>query len=296
MTTVEAFAPAKINLALHVTGQRDDGYHELDSLVAFAHVGDTVQVEHSDELSLVMDGPFARDVAADGDNLVLRAARLVGGNRGAKITLTKRLPVSSGIGGGSADAAATVRALCRLWDLPWPDAARLASLGADVPVCLRSGLTRMRGIGDRLDILGPTPEMGLLLVNPGIAVPTSTVFQALASKSNAPMAEPAVMPTSARSAFTNRIDWLASQRNDLEEPAIRHFPVIGEVLAELGQIDGCRLARMSGSGATCFAVFEDAAFVHDGGIRGRHPDWWVAETAGCPFVFDMEAPDGYRTA
>lgn len=271
MTTVEAFAPAKINLTLHVTGQRPDGYHLLDSLVAFADVGDTVRAEPADRLSLKIEGPFAHQLTPDEDNLVLRAARLLDPDRGAALTLIKRLPVASGIGGGSADAAAALRALSALWDLPLPEEDRLIPLGADVPVCLRPRLTRMRGIGEVLDRLGPVPEFGLVLVNPGIEVLTPAVFKALAQKDNPPMDWSGQGPET----WDGWIAWLACQRNDLEAPAIALAPVIGTVLDALRALPGCRLARMSGSGATCFALFDPGATIDAGPISQRHPDWWV---------------------
>ena len=275
-TAVETFAPAKINLTLHVTGQRPDGYHLIDSLVAFADVGDTVYAEPADRLTLKIDGPFASQLAATDDNLVLRAARLLSPDRGAALTLVKRLPVASGIGGGSADAAATLRALSELWDMPLPEDHRLTALGADVLVCLTPRLTRMRGIGDVLEPLGGTPDFDLLLLNPGIGVATPAVFAALAQKDNPPI-ETLPPPPGDRDGW---IAWLAAQRNDLEGPATTLAPAIGDVLAELRALPGCRLARMSGSGATCFGLFDPATPPDPGPISLRHPDWWVAGTAG----------------
>ncbi len=275
MSRIEAFAPAKINLTLHVTGQREDGYHLLESLVCFAMHGDLVTVEAAETLSLHIEGPFAAGLSAGADNLVLRAARLLDPRRGARITLTKRLPVSSGIGGGSADAAATLRALAALWDVALPAPADLAVLGADVPVCLRSGFARMTGIGDRLVPLGRAPDLALVLVNPGVAVSTPDVFRALARKDNAGMTP---MPPVARGDAW--LDWLAAQRNDLEAPAQGLAPVVGEVLSALRALPGCRLARMSGSGATCFALFDrDRA---PAGLAERFPHWWVACTRVLP--------------
>lgn len=282
MMPSEAFAPAKVNLALHVTGRRADGYHTLDSLVAFVGVGDMIAVEASDSLTLDIDGPFARDLATDpdDDNLVLRAARLLSADRGASIRLTKNLPVASGIGGGSADAAATLRALSRFWQMPLPPPVKVLSLGADVPVCLTSSLSRMRGIGERVDILGSTPPVRILLVNPLVQISTPAVFSALECRENPSLEEPVACPLRSAEGTGDWIDWLSRQRNDLEAPAIALQPVIGQVLEELHALRGCRLARMSGSGATCFALLDDDHPFDGEGFRASHPGWWVAETSG----------------
>ena len=287
MTTVKVFAPAKINLSLHVVGQRPNGYHELDSIVAFLDVGDTVIVERADSLSLEVAGPFAAGVPASDDNLVIKAARLLECGEGAKITLIKHLPVASGIGGGSADAAATVRALCNLWKRPWPEMTHLAQLGADIPVCMQSGLTRMRGIGDQMDILGRTPPLNFVLINPGVAVPTPVVFEALEKKDN-PLISGDVRLPSSTSELEPWMGWIAKQRNDLEGPAIRHFPIIKDVLAELRELPSCLMARMSGSGATCVGVYRDKPDL--AGLSDRKPDWWVMRCTEWPVVFTEETP------
>lgn len=248
--TAEAFAPAKINLTLHVTGQREDGYHVLDSLVVFADIGDTVTAAPSPSLSLEITGPESRHLTAGDDNLVLRAARLFAAPDGARITLTKRLPLASGIGGGSSDAAATLRALAQLWALPLPAAQHLLTLGADIPVCLSPSPQRMRGIGDVLTPAGALPQMDIVLVNPRVAVATPEVFAALAQKSNPPMAES--LP-----AWRDPADfsgWLSQQRNDLLPPALALQPVVSDVLAAI-RTSGSLFAGMSGSGATCFGLF-----------------------------------------
>jgi 4-diphosphocytidyl-2-C-methyl-D-erythritol kinase len=273
-------APAKVNLTLHVTGQRADGYHLLDSLVMFTALGDVVTVATADRLTLTIDGPFSAGLTADNNNLVMRAARSFGVTNGAAITLTKNLPVASGIGGGSADAAATLRALSRLWGLPIPDSATILKLGADVPVCMTSKLSRMRGIGDQIDTLGPAPKLDILLVNPNVAVSTAQVFGGLASKSNTSMA--ADMPDPRDGG--DWVNWLLAQRNDLETPARISAPAIDDVLGSLRAQVGCTLARMSGSGATCFAFFKngtsrDAAAAI---LRLTFPTWWIAETTAAP--------------
>lgn len=282
-TTKGAFcepAHAKINLTLHVTGRRADGYHLLDSLVMFTTLGDVVTVAPADHLTLTIDGPFSANLIAGDNNLVERAARSFGVINGAAITLTKNLPIASGLGGGSADAAATLRALSRLWGMPIPDAATILKLGADVPVCMTSELSRMRGIGDRIDTMGPTPKHNILLVNPNIAVSTKQVFDELASRSNAQMADDMPDPFDT----DNWTKWLLAQRNDLETPARISVPAIDDVLGSLRAQNGCALARMSGSGATCFAFFEDpnTCDAATTALRRSYPHWWIAETKEAP--------------
>ncbi|WP_146345868.1 4-(cytidine 5'-diphospho)-2-C-methyl-D-erythritol kinase [Falsiphaeobacter marinintestinus] len=267
--TIEVFAPAKINLTLHVTGQREDCYHLLDSLVVFADIGDTICVRDAADLSLTLDGPEAASLAVEPDNLVLRAARLLA-DKGAAIKLTKRLPVASGIGGGSADAAATLRALSRLWSLPIPDLAALLPLGADVPVCLDTAPRRMLGIGDILRPAPPLPDMDILLVNPRVSVPTPSVFTALRQKQN-----PAMSVNLPRwSGVPDFIAWLKTCRNDLQAPAIALQPVIVETLGML-EATGALHVGMSGSGATCFALFPQDGSAAQAARRVR-PDWWRA--------------------
>ncbi len=266
------FAPAKVNLALHITGRRPDGLHELDSLVVFPAVGDRLAAEPAAELSLAIDGPFAAGLGAGPDNLVLRAARLIGRGQGAALRLTKSLPVASGIGGGSADAAAALRLLARLWNAPLPVPAAVARLGADVPVCLAGRPCRMSGIGDRLAPLD-LPPFWILLANPGQPLATADVFAALSNRTNPPLPAPPNFPH-ADALFA----WLASQRNDLELAAIAALPTITEVLAALAAQPGCRLARMSGSGATCFGLFaaEGPALAAAAALRSARPAWWLA--------------------
>ena len=286
MTTVEVFAPAKINLTLHVTGQRADGYHLLDSLVSFGTMGDSLRLYSGNTLSLTVEGPEAGDVPADMDNLALRAASLVPRHdEGAALVLDKHLPVASGIGGGSADAAAAYRGMLALCDqtatllaaasddVLAPDARALLRLGADVPMCLVSSPLRARGIGEKMGIVS-LPRLPVVLINPRKAVPTPKVFAALGQKDNPPMPDP--LPEFADVSTT--IDWLAGMRNDLEAPAMEVEPSIAAVLDSLRQTAGCRLARMSGSGATCFGLFEteDEAKAAASLLFDKHPDWWVA--------------------
>ncbi|MBK1635448.1 4-(cytidine 5'-diphospho)-2-C-methyl-D-erythritol kinase [Rhodovulum adriaticum] len=271
--TVEAFAPAKINLTLHVTGQRADGYHLLDSLVIFADAGDRLTLAPSDGLSLTVTGPRAAGVPTDGRNLVLKAADLFPDGQGAAITLDKHLPAAAGIGGGSSDAAAALRGLSELWNRPLPDAQAVLSLGADVPVCLAPRAVRMRGVGEEI-LDGPRlpDRMGLLLVNPGLEVSTPAVFKALERKDNPPLPHPPGWSSAGAMAH-----WLAEQRNDLEPPARRLAPEIRQVLDAIAATEGCLLSRMSGSGATCFGIYETRAQAEAAAriIAPAAPHWWV---------------------
>ncbi|MEC7764651.1 MAG: 4-(cytidine 5'-diphospho)-2-C-methyl-D-erythritol kinase [Pseudomonadota bacterium] len=266
----KVFAPAKVNLTLHVTGQRKDGYHLLDSLVAFADVGDRVTVMAADEMSLDVTGPMAEGVPTDASNLVWRAAALF--DTPVAITLSKHLPAAAGIGGGSSDAAATLLALSDLTgERRLPEGT--ATLGADVRVCLMRQAARMSGIGEVVEPVGALPPLHAVLANPRVEVPTPAVFKALTSKTNAPM--PRKLPKWQGAA--QLIDWLAAQRNDLEPPAMDAAPMITEVLSTLSALPEARLARMSGSGATCFALFvsRDAAQAAAAQLAADHPDWWV---------------------
>ena len=268
-------APAKVNLTLHVTGRRADGYHLLDSLVVFGPAQDVLHAEPADALSLTLAGPFAGGLVAEADNLVLRAGRALvawaGRPLGAALTLEKVLPVASGIGGGSADAAAALRVLARLWGLDVP-AAELsglaAGLGADVPVCLAGRPARMAGIGDVLGAAPGLPPCGMLLVNPGVALATASVFRAREPGFSAPAVWPESWPEAAAMAAD-----LATQHNDLEPAALALCPAVGDVLVALRAAPGCLLARMSGSGATCFGLFADAASAEQAG-RGLPAGWW----------------------
>ena len=254
-------APAKVNLYLHVTGRRADGYHLLDSLAVFGPAEDTVAAAPAAGLTLALEGRFGAALQAEPDNLVLRAARALAAAAGvpaqAALRLTKQLPVASGIGGGSADAAAALRALNALWGCGLDEAALAAiaaPLGADIPVCVASRPARMQGVGEVLLPAPALPECGLLLVNPGVALPTPAVFKARAPGFTPPASLPAAWPSAAAMAAA-----LAELRNDLEPPAIGLCPVIAEVLAALRALPGCLLARMSGSGATCFGLFATPA-------------------------------------
>lgn len=276
LRVVEGFAPAKVNLALHVTGRRADGYHLLDSFVVFAAVGDRLRAEPAEHLTLEVTGPRAAGVPMDGTNLVLRAAAALGADRGARIVLDKHLPAAAGIGGGSSDAATALRVLAALWELPLPGDDAVLALGADVPVCLAGHAARMRGIGERLDRLPDLPPAWLVLVNPGVSVPTGPVFDGLASRDNPPMPELRPWPDA-----TALAEWLREARNDLEPPARMVAPAIGDVIDRLAATDGCLLSRMSGSGATCFGLFASptGASAAARAMRRARPDWWIADAA-----------------
>jgi 4-diphosphocytidyl-2-C-methyl-D-erythritol kinase len=274
-------APAKVNLTLRVLGRRADGYHDIESLVVFAGVGDELTFAPGAELALTVAGPTAGAAGDIADNLVLKAARAlaarVEGLEVGSFALSKRLPVAAGLGGGSSDAAAALRLLAAANGIAPGDprlmqAAR--ATGADVPVCLDPRPRLMHGIGDILSEPLDLPKLPGVLVNPGVAVPTRDVFAALNLK-------PGTQASGADSPkATALLDQIANGRNDLEGPAIELQPVIAEVLAVLRRLDGCRLSRMSGSGATCFALFEKthAAQAAARTLHVGYPDWWVRAT------------------
>jgi 4-diphosphocytidyl-2-C-methyl-D-erythritol kinase len=273
-------APAKLNLYLHVVGRRADGYHLLDSLIAFAGVHDTIRAAPANALTLALEGPFGAALSGEADNLVLRAARALADIAGvrpwAALTLTKRLPVASGIGGGSADAAATLAATSELWRIaPKPGAlAKLAlTLGADVPVCLAGTAAQVGGIGEKIDPAPALPKAPLVLVNPLKPLSTPAVFKARSGD----FSKPARLTSVPRDA-SDLAEALAARRNDLTDAAIGLVPEIKIILAALAAQPGCLLARMSGSGATCFALFARAedANAAAAALSAAKPGWWVA--------------------
>jgi 4-diphosphocytidyl-2-C-methyl-D-erythritol kinase len=277
-------APAKINLTLHVLGRRADGYHELESLVAFAGTGDDLRLEPGAGLGLQASGPTASLAGSGADNLVLKAARLladrVEGLQLGIFHLTKRLPVAAGIGGGSSDAAAALRLLARLNGLPLShpalrEAARLT--GADVPVCLEPSARMMRGAGEELGPPVNLPRLFAVLVNPRVPVETPAVFKALGLQPGQALARGS-HPAIERSTLVDR---LQAARNDLESPALHIQPLIGDALGLLRRTRGCRLARMSGSGATVFGLYDDceAAAAAAKAVGRARPDWWVKATS-----------------
>ena len=284
-------APAKINLTLRVLGRRADGYHELESLVAFAGVGDALTFAPGGALTLAVSGPTAQAAGDNADNLVLKAARALAG-RIAGLTLggfalSKRLPVAAGLGGGSADAAAALRLLARANGVALDDPRLMQAAqatGSDVPVCLDPKPRLMRGVGDVLSAPLDLPRLFTVLVNPGVAVSTRDVFAAL-NLASVPASGGASSPTPLVSEGwggepTAFVAALARERNDLEAPAIELEPAIANVLAVLQALPGCRLARMSGSGATCFGLFPTnaAAAAAARTLRVGYPQWWVRAT------------------
>ena len=270
------FAPAKLNLFLHVIDRRADGLHDVRSLIVFCDVGDEIEIAPADDLSLSVEGPFVAALGAD--NIVMRAARALRAERapgcGAAIRLTKNLPVGAGLGGGSSDAAATLRVLGRLWNAEDQEtlAHIAANLGADVPACLAARPVIVSGIGDRIEFAPTTPALALVLINPGVAVSTADVYARCQ-----PTAEPRSVHTDPPSELTRLIGWLDERSNHLTAPARELAPEIGDVLEFLTAQPNCLLSRMSGSGATCFGLFEDlesAAIVAE---RAQQTDsrWWV---------------------
>lgn len=288
MTTLTDTARAKVNLTLRVLGRRPDGYHDLDSIVAFADCADRLTLEPGPALSLKVSGPRAAECGEGEDNLVIRAARALGervqGLKFGRFTLDKHLPVAAGIGGGSADAAAALRLLAKfnglaLGDARLMEAARVT--GADIPVCVVSQACVMGGVGDDLTPLS-FPAMPCVMVNPRVAVPTKDVFAGLHLLSGelrvgvAEMLEAITLPQ----AGTSQEEWilqLIGGTNDLETPALKIQPVIADVLSSLRDTDGARLARMSGSGATCFALYDTPAQAKAAGdaVARLQPGWWV---------------------
>jgi 4-diphosphocytidyl-2-C-methyl-D-erythritol kinase len=278
-------APAKVNLTLRVLGRRADGYHDLESLVVFADVGDALTFPPGPALALTVSGPTAAAAGDTADNLVLNAAgalgeRVAGLQLGA-FALTKRLPVAAGLGGGSADAAAALRLLARTNGIALDDPRLLQAAratGADVPVCLDPRPRLMRGIGEILSAPLDLPKLHAVLVNPGVAVPTNMVFAGLnLARTTAASNTSPQWPGNP----TDLVAALAKDRNDLEGPAIELQPVIAELLAVLRNLPGCQLARMSGSGATCFGLFDTSSAAADAArmLRVGYPDWWVEPTA-----------------
>jgi 4-diphosphocytidyl-2-C-methyl-D-erythritol kinase len=279
-------ARAKVNLTLHIKGKRPDGYHELESLVVFADVCDELTFTPGAVDSLELEGPFAGLV--DGENLVSKAKRAVASWLGRDIAgafrLRKNIPVAAGLGGGSSDAAAAIRALLKTYGAGADASAfvhRSAAIGADVPVCLHNGAAWMCGLGERVTPISGMPALPAILVNPRIKLSTADVFRTLkaqplpASASEAPPALPPLKDVKGAAAY-------ASQgRNDLEAPAIALEPAVDAVLATIRRLDGCLLARLSGSGPTCFGLFpsEDAAARAAREIAAAHPDWWAQATA-----------------
>lgn len=285
MTELAALAPAKVNLFLHVGPLDAGGYHPLASLVAFADVGDRISVRPADALSLTVTGPFGDGLAAEPDNLVLRAVRALGeaagvGDPKLAFTLDKQLPIAAGLGGGSSDAGAALKLARDALGLSLDDEALAdvaGQIGADGPMCLHAHAAWAGGRGDRLRFEPALPPLPALLVNPGVPSPTGAVYTAYDADPPADADFPAPPVDWSASAV---VGWLAHRRNDLEAPAIALTPAIGEALAVVAALPGVRLTRMSGSGATVFALFDDLASAEAAGasLKNSQPDWWVSAT------------------
>lgn len=283
MAPVRLLAPAKVNLFLHVGPVAADGYHPLASLVAFADVGDRITVEPAGRLSLTVEGPFGRDLG-DGDNLILKALRALGQATGAgdppvSVTLDKQLPIAAGLGGGSSDAGAALKGARDLLDLPLDDEALAdiaAAVGADGSMCLHARAAWAEDRGDRLTFEPRLQPLPAVLINPGVPSPTGAVYRAF-DEGRAGSADRPAPPGDWSAASV--IDWLASQRNDLEASAVALQPSIGETLSEAAALPGVRLVRMSGSGATVFALFDTAAQAENAAraLPATRPRWWVRQ-------------------
>lgn len=283
MATIKATAPAKVNLTLHVTGRRDDGYHLLDSLVVFAGVCDQLSATSSPDLRISVSGPFSPGVPNDDSNLMMRAAmvlqRVRGVEMGAALTLEKHLPHAAGIGSGSSDAALTLAMLAELWGVPPlpANAPEVVALGADVPVCLQAPApTRMTGIGETLSDVPRLPDCALVLVRPPVDVPTAAVFQALTSRDGSGMDD---LPQGLD--YDGFVQWLSAQRNDLQAPAETIAPEITHAIAALRALPAVSFGGMSGSGATCYGLVKDIATARQVARRMQvaHMNWWVAPAA-----------------
>ena len=278
---VRCQAPAKINLYLHVLGRRSDGYHDLDSLIVFVDISDEIEVSPSNRLGLKLEGPFAHDLETTdwGRNLVIQAARALAEtsemNMSVALTLRKNLPVAAGLGGGSSDAAATLKALCRMWELVISDGelhAIARDLGADVPACLDQSSVFVGGVGEDLSPAPELPEAWLVLVNPGLPLMTAEVFRQF----DPPGSDVARFEAAPRDVYAMATT-LAARSNDLEAVAIGMVPQIARVIDALEENENCLLARMSGSGATCFGIFAEESAAKSAAVRisGDNSSWWV---------------------
>ena len=274
MTKIILNAPAKINLYLHITGKKPNGYHLLDSLVVFSDIGDVITIKASSQFSLTCDGPFAQYLPKNSDdNLIYKTVKVMADHLNqppnVTINLTKNLPIAAGIGGGSSDAAAVLKGLAEIWDIS--DTEMLNNiglhLGADIPACLFKQPCFMRGIGDEITPADNIPSMPLILINPNIPLSTPDVFQ----NRSAPLTNPVTFDSA------HFIDALSKTTNDLQHSACQLVPETQHVLNSLKKQKGCILSRMSGSGATCFALFDTSKDAKDAALelKSQHPSWWV---------------------
>lgn len=243
--------------------------------MVFTKFGDKISISNSPVLSLKLKGPFADKVPSDDDNLVLKSARLMTSNQGMKITLDKNIPVAAGLGGGSSDAACVLRLISKMQNLPLPDAAEILKLGADVPVCLAAKPSQVGGIGEQITQIPPMLNLNLVLVNAGQSLPTSDVYSESRRLEESPM-----LPIPEFKSINNLVSWLNCQRNDLETAAKKLCPSVSKTLYQIGKIENCLLARMSGSGATCFGLFENALSAASAAsmLKQSFPSWWVKQT------------------
>lgn len=273
---IKLLAPAKINLTLHVTGQRSDGLHLLDSLIVFTKIGDILSFESANKTSLSVTGLEGLSIPAGQNNIILKTANLAGPGYQREISLNKILPVSSGVGGGSADAAATLRDMAHLgYNVPPKE---IFNLGADVPACLECLPLRVQGVGDTFKIIPDWPKGGaIILVNPRITLSTSKVFNALLRKDNKPMETK--IPSFKN--IKSLADFISKNRNDLQNTSTKLEPEILKVLISIKKTEGCLIARMSGSGATCFGLFETLREANDASsqLKKDFPNWWITPSA-----------------
>ena len=266
---IESLAAAKIDLALHVVGFNEEGYHEVDSLVTFANIGDIIQVRPYNSLKLSIDGPFASSVPQGAENIIIKAAKFLSSDGKADIRLTKKLPVQAGLGGGSADAAATLRSLSQLWNLPIPNSPEV--LGADIPICLLNETAVVQGIGEKIMPVSIPEKLQIILIKPLTGLSTETVFKTLKEKNNKKMNP--YLGTDSKYIFKKHIKAL---RNDLLKPSIKLAPIIKDVLSFLNTQNGIYFSQMSGSGTTCFGLFENKidALKALSNAKRKFPEMW----------------------
>jgi 4-diphosphocytidyl-2-C-methyl-D-erythritol kinase len=280
LNTFKLLAPAKINLFLHITGKREDGYHLLQSLMVFVDIGDEMEFSRHDSLFIDVDGPFAGDMPAPHDNLVTKAAQLLAADykmtSHGRVTLNKKLPVASGIAGGSSDAATALTGFAKLWGLPEEHNRLLKiaqKLGADVPACLIRKPVWAEGIGEKTTRLPEMPPLHFVLANPMVATPTPEVFRRFRAKFSPPL-----QFAGRRKSASEWIAGLKIYRNDLLDAALEVTPQIRDVLTALSDTPNCHFARLSGSGATCFGVYDypEAAMAAVNKLKQQYPRWWVS--------------------
>ena len=278
---IAGVANAKINLSLHVTGKLPNGFHEIDSLVVFTGFGDTLELEPAESFSLSTRGPYSKALPQPSENIILSALRLLE-ERGTcfRVNLEKSIPVSAGLGGGSVNAALALRLASDYLKCPLPtDIRKITSIGSDLPVCLTGKPSMVSGLGEKITVLDSFPEFPLLLVNPNKPVQTQDVYKGLTKVNNSSQT-----PFPALGSKNDIISWIRDQRNDLEPPALQLCPEIKDILSRLQDQEGCLVARMSGSGGTCFGIFQTAEQVSVAAktIKQLEPGWWIQPTRILP--------------